>query len=427
MNYKETTEYLFHLLPVYQRDGKAAYKNNLDNTLALDAYFEHPHQHFKSIHLAGTNGKGSTSHMIAAALQKAGVKTGLYTSPHLKDFRERIKVDGQAVSEEFVVRFVAEHQEIIEQLKPSFFEITVAMAFLYFKEQGVEVAVVETGMGGRLDSTNIITPLVSVITNIGLDHTQYLGDTLTAIAGEKAGIIKYKVPVVIGECGAESRAVFEQKAAEMSAPVCCAAERFKVNHIQMEAAAQVVRVKHTQSGTSFDYRLDLQGDYQPQNLLTALCALEVLVPLLGLEKQHIVEGLEQVVPLTGLLGRWQRLGQGPDIICDTAHNEDGLRYVLHQLQKQKAEQLHLVLGFVNDKAITTILKMFPKQAHYYFCQANIPRALPVEQLVVEAQAEGLQGNIYYSVAEALQAAKEKAGKNDLIFIGGSTFVVSEIL
>lgn len=427
MTYQQTLEFLFSQLPVYQRDGKAAYKANLDNTHAIDKYFNHPHTKFKSVHVAGTNGKGSVSHMIASVLQQAGFKTGLYTSPHLKDFRERIKINGQCISEEEVVEFVSVNQTMIEDMKPSFFELTVGMAFEYFAKQKVDIAIIETGMGGRLDSTNIIKPLVSVITNIGMDHTQYLGNTLADIAQEKAGIIKSNVPVVIGQQQAETMPVFEKIARDNSAPICFADKRLSINSAKADSEFQHFVVKNYQSGTSFEYDLDLLGKYQRKNLLTALTTLELLVPILGLDKHHIVDGLQRVVSNTGLLGRWQILGKKPLTICDTAHNKEGLIEVIEQLTKLRFNQLHLVLGFVNDKSIKELLSLFPKNAKYYYSSPKIPRALEVEALLSVSKDLELHGNAYQSVEEAFKEAKWNAGDDDLIYVGGSTFVVAEII
>ncbi len=427
MTYKETTEYLFNLLPVFQRDGKAAYKNNLDNTIALDNYFGNPHKYFKSIHIAGTNGKGSTSHMISSVLQTAGLKTGLYTSPHLKDFRERIKINGIPVSENDIVEFVGEHSKIIEQLRPSFFEITVAMAFYFFKKHKVDIAVIETGMGGRLDSTNIITPLVSAITHIGFDHTQFLGDTIEKIAIEKAGIIKKMTPVVIGECPAEAKLAIKRKAEEMSAPFCCADERLQVNNIKQTNDHQEIIIKNSQSGTSFNYSLDLMGDYQQKNILVALTILEILTPMLGIEKQHIVQGLCIVAENTGLMGRWQTINKKPLTICDTGHNIDGLRFVTNQLKKLEYNKLHLVIGFSNDKNIEELISLFPDNALYYFCKPDIPRCESADKLYETGIKLNRNSLKFNSVKEAFSQANLNSAHDDIIFVGGSTFVVAEIV
>jgi len=426
--YKHTLHWLFNQLPMYQRVGRSAYKADLVTTEQLDAYFGHPHKQFRTIHVAGTNGKGSVAHMLASVLQAAGYKVGLYTSPHLRDFRERIKIDGKPVDEQQVVNFVHTHKAIFEDLHPSFFEMTVAMAFQLFKEARVEVAVVEVGMGGRLDSTNIIRPDLSIITNISLDHTQFLGTDKRAIAGEKAGIMKPGVPVVIGTDDPELREVFVQKAQEVGAPVYFAHDCLQVLPKMGEAGLQHFVVEQHEASQTIPHQvsLDLLGSYQRENLRTALAALTLLDEY-ALTQQHVTQGLMTVVPSTGLLGRYQWLSRNPGILCDTGHNEAGLKEVLEQLQKERFDALHIVLGVVNDKSIETILPMFPNHATYYFTQANIPRALSAQELEAKAKRIGLEGSSYASVAEALTVAKSKAKSSDLIFIGGSTFVVAEIL
>lgn len=390
---------------MYQRVGKAAYKADLSNTLKLATYLNYPETAFKSIHIAGTNGKGSTSHMLASVLQEAGYKVGLYTSPHLKDFRERIKVNGAMISEAAVLGFVSAHKAYFEDNQLSFFEMTVGMAFDEFRREKVDIAVIEVGLGGRLDSTNIITPEVCAITNIGLDHTQFLGDTLAQIATEKAGIIKKGVPVVIGERHNETTDVFKTTAEKKEASILFAEEK---EHSLFES--------------------DLKGNYQRANQRTALSVLQVLQEKGWLISQmNIKEGLAKVIANTGLLGRWQVLQESPKVICDTAHNKEGLSLTLEQLQKEDFEQLHIVLGVVSDKDLKQLLPLFPNEATYYFCQPNIGRALEVEFLHAEASKFGLMGMAYNLVKDAYAAALKQASPNDVIYIGGSTFVVAEVL
>jgi len=405
MNYPETLDYLFGQLPMYQRIGNAAYKANLDNTYRLSEILNHPEKQFKSVHIAGTNGKGSTSHMLASVLQEAGYKVGLYTSPHLKDFRERIKINGAMISEREVIDFVNAFKNEFEKIQLSFFEWTVGLAFHSFANQKVDIAIVETGLGGRLDSTNIVTPEVAVITNISMDHTQFLGDTLAKIATEKAGIIKSTIPVVIGETQPKIKHVFIEKAKQMNAPI-----QFADEH-------------HTQ-----EYESDLKGVYQQQNKKTVVATIHVLQTLgWNIAENHIIKGLQNVVSNTGLMGRWQVLNKQPFTVCDTGHNEAGIRLILAQINQQSFEKLHVVLGVVNDKDITNILALLPNNASYYFCQANIPRALEVSVLAEKATAVGLSGTTFPSVDAAYKAAQKNATAQDMIFIGGSTFVVAEVV
>lgn len=404
MNYQETLNWLFLQLPMYQNQGKIAFKKNLSNILLLSKHLGSPEHKFKSIHIAGTNGKGSTSHIISSILQESGYKVGLYTSPHLKDFRERIKINGQSISEEIVVSFVENNKCFFEENQLSFFEMTVGLAFDYFANEKVDIAVVEVGLGGRLDSTNIITPEVSVITNIGLDHTQMLGDTLLEIAFEKGGIIKPNVPVIIGEYQKEIHPVFYKKAIE--------------SHSNLFLAEQNIDDSYTS---------DLKGTYQQKNIKTAIQLVRVLQDKYSISEDNIKNGLQNVVKNTGLLGRWQILSQNPLIICDTAHNKEGLSYVLTQLQSQDYNQLHIILGVVNDKDLDILLPLFPKKAIYYFCKPNIPRGLNAKVLKHNANKFELIGNAFLSVNEAFKAAKNKASNEDLIFIGGSTFVIAEIV
>lgn len=405
MNYPETLDYLFSQLPMYQRVGNAAYKANLDNTYRLSEILNHPEKQFKSVHIAGTNGKGSTSHMLAAVLQEAGYKVGLYTSPHLKDFRERIKINGEMISKNDVIDFVKEYKHEFEKIQLSFFEWTVGLAFHYFAKQKVDIAIVETGLGGRLDSTNIITPEVAVITNISMDHTQFLGDTLAKIAAEKAGIIKSTIPIVIGETQAEIKPVFIEKANQLNAPIQFADE-----------------------GLIQEYESDLKGAYQQQNKKTVVATIQVLQELgWKIAENHIKQGLLNVVKNTGLMGRWQVLSKQPFTVCDTGHNEAGIKLILAQINQQSFEKLHFVLGVVNDKDIANILQLLPKNATYYFCQAKIPRALEVSILAEKASAVGLSGTAFPTVEAAYGAAQKNATAQDMIFIGGSTFVVAEVV
>lgn len=402
MNYEETLAWMFAQLPMYQRQGKTAFKKDLTNTLALAKELGNPEKRFKAIHVGGTNGKGSTSHMIASILQEAGYKVGLYTSPHLKNFTERIRINGQEIAREAVVSFVNKNKEFLEGQGVSFFEMTVGMAFAEFARQEVDIAVIEVGLGGRLDSTNIITPELSVITNIGLDHTQFLGDTLVQIAGEKAGIIKRNIPVVIGEEQEEVKEVFLQKAEEMNAELTFA------------------------SDNDWGYMTDLLGGYQYKNMKTAVTTVKLLESF-SISEEHIRQGLLHVVKHTQLKGRWQVLKEAPKVICDTAHNKEGLTYVLAQLSKEECKVLHIVLGVVSDKKLEEVLPMFPQKAVYYFCKPDIPRGLSAKVLEEEGKKYGLVGQVFGSVDQAYKSALEKAKKEDVIFIGGSTFVVAEVL
>lgn len=426
MNYNETINFLFSQLPVFQREGKAAYKANLNNTLALDKHFKQPHKQYITVHIAGTNGKGSVSHMLASVLQCAGYKTGLYTSPHLKDFRERIKINGEMIPEKQVVNFVQENIKLIENIKPSFFEMTVAMAFNYFAINNVDIAIIETGMGGRLDSTNIINPILSVITNIGLDHTAFLGTNIKDIATEKAGIIKNKVPVVIGEWNKKTATVFIKKALEQQSEIVFADRIRSISKDTKSVGNENISIIFNGEPEYLNLELDLHGDYQKKNVITTLTALNILSREVNIQPENVREGLKTAAKTTGLMGRWQKIETKPNIICDTAHNTDGIAYVVNQLKKQKYNKLHIVLGMVNDKEIDEILKMMPKNAQYYFTKAKIPRAINELELMRKAKPIGLNGSCYANVPLAIQKAKEKAMPNDLIFIGGSTFVVAEI-
>lgn len=412
---------------MFSRIGAAAYKKDLTNTIQLCDLIGNPQRRFKTIHIAGTNGKGSTSHMLAAILQKAGYKTGLYTSPHLRDFRERFRIDGAMIEESFIVDFTKRIQPAIDSIEPSFFEITVAMAFDYFEKNNVDIAVIETGLGGRLDSTNIITPELSIITNIGWDHMNLLGDTLEKIAFEKAGIIKPGIPVVVGETAAETRAVFEQVAAEKNAPLYFAdqlryAADWKMDHHHLKV--QVTRNGHDER---LPYRLDLAGFYQTKNLVTVLEAVHQLQQRgFTLPAAAVQDALHQVKPLTGLHGRWDIIQQHPFVVLDVGHNEDGMRQIVSQIELTEHEHLHIVIGMVKDKEIEKVLQQLPKEANYYFTKAQIPRALPEDELATQAAAHDLQGHSYADVNTALKAALQKAQKNDLIVVCGSVFVVGEV-
>ena len=402
MNYQETLNWMFSQLPMYQKQGKTAFKKDLTNTLAFAKELNHPEQQFKSIHVGGTNGKGSTSHMLASILQEAGYKVGLYTSPHLKNFTERIRINGNEISEDYVHQFILKHRSFLEKQQLSFFEMTVGLAFNYFADEKVDIAVIEVGMGGRLDSTNIITPLLSVITNIGLDHTQFLGETLPEIAFEKAGIIKQNIPVIIGEKQEETTPVFTNKAKATNSPIYFASDHFK------------------------SHKTDLLGDYQQKNANTVVTAIQHL-SFLKIDENHIKNGLLNVVKNTNLKGRWQVLNETPKIICDTAHNKEGLQIVINQLLNEDYEKLHIVLGVVSDKDLSKILTLFPKKATYYFCKPQISRGLSEKELQKEASRFQLKGKTFASVKQALKNAKGRANNKDIIYVGGSTFVVAEII
>jgi dihydrofolate synthase / folylpolyglutamate synthase len=406
MNYQETINWMFNQLPMYQLQGASAYKKDLTNAHLLSNHLGNPEKNIKCIHVAGTNGKGSTSHMLASILAEAGYKVGLYTSPHLKDYRERIKINGMDISEKFVCDFINTNKVFFEANDMSFFEMTVGLAFDYFAKEKVDIAIIEVGMGGRLDATNIITPLISVITNIAFDHTQFLGNTLEAIAFEKAGIIKPGVPVVIGEFTPETKPVFLSKANENNSEIYFASELILENHPS-----------------------DLIGDYQIHNKKTVLQTIRIINSQkdFKISENQIKSGLLNVKKNTGLQGRWQQLGEFPKIICDTAHNKNGLEIVMKQIQKEQFETLHIVLGVVNDKDLNEILPLFPKNAIYYFCKPTIPRGLDAKILKEKAATFGLNGETYNSVSESYKKAFEKASQYDFIYIGGSTFVVAEIL
>ncbi len=430
MTYQETLDYMFSQLPMFHRVGKSAYKANLDNTLILDAHFGHPHRSFKTIHVAGTNGKGSTSHMLASILQDAGLKVGLYTSPHLRDFRERIKVDGVEISEDYVTYFVKHHMDLFEQVQPSFFEMTVALAFKYFADEQVDVAVVEVGMGGRLDSTNIISPLVSIVTNIGYDHTEFLGNTLDEIAFEKGGIIKSQIPVVIGESHPETLPVFDSLAIERRAPIVFADKKYRVVEQSLSPdGLQRFTIANSFGDIAYkDIEVDLQGSYQAKNMVTVLAAIDELkVHFPRLNDDTIRRGLKHASSQTGLVGRWFELSEKPLTICDTGHNVDGITYIVDQISKTPHEKLFWVFGMVSDKDIKKVIGLLPKDAYYIFTQASIPRAKDATLLAEQCREAGLVGEVEKNVQKAVEKARGMASDNDLIFIGGSTFVVAEVV
>ncbi len=429
MNYKQTLQFLYSQLPAYHRIGKAAYKSDLGNTLEFDDHLGHPHRNYRTIHIGGTNGKGSVSHMIASILMDSGYKTGLYTSPHLTDFRERIMVDGKMIPESSVMKFVREQSDFIGSLKPSFFEMTVAMAFKYFAEKKVDFAVIEVGLGGRLDSTNIINPVLSLITNIGHDHMDLLGDTIQKVALEKAGIIKKGVPVVISETSRETRDVFEKKAAECGSGIYfadsnykCVLDDFSFRSHSRKYSVTDLSVRHTIQG-----EIPLCGDYQEKNIQGVFQACKLLGKDFIIREKNIVEGIRKVVSNTSLRGRWQVINDKPLIICDTGHNLEGLEYTLRQVRLTGKRKIHFIVGFVSDKDISIILPLFPASEEYYFTKASVPRALDEKLLQSKAIESGLSGDCYPDVKKALEAALKKASEEDLIYIGGSTFIVADAL
>ncbi|MEP7255082.1 MAG: folylpolyglutamate synthase/dihydrofolate synthase family protein [Ferruginibacter sp.] len=429
MNYQQTIDYLYAHLPMFSRIGAAAYKEDLDNTLALCKALDDPHTKFKSIHIAGTNGKGSTSHMLAAILQQSGYKTGLYTSPHLKDFRERIKINGEMISQEFVIDFVEKTKSISEDVKPSFFELTVAMAFDYFEKEKVDIAIIETGLGGRLDSTNVITPILSVITNIGYDHVDILGDTLEKIAAEKAGIIKPNVPIVIGEYLRETKDIFISKAKEMNAPIHFAQDEYKVSKINYTPQSLSCDITDIEYNVTESFKLDLNGFYQTRNLCTVISAEGILMQHgFVIKNSDEKKALRNVKALTGLYGRWDVISENPAIILDVAHNEDGIKQLLKQLTvvSNDLSIIHFVTGMVKDKDVTKVLSILPKNAKYYFSNAHITRAMPHEELKEKAAQYGLSGESFDDVNMALNAAKELAAADDIIVVCGSVFLVAEV-
>lgn len=428
MNYTQTLQYLYHQLPMFQRIGTMAYKKDLTNTLALCQYLDNPQSKLTTIHIGGTNGKGTLTHALAAIFMQAGKKVGMYTSPHYKDFRERIKINGQYIPEQAVVDFVKKIKTQAEQIEPSFFELTVAMAFDYFAAQQVDIALIEVGLGGRLDSTNVITPILSVITNISYDHTDMLGDTLELIAAEKAGIIKPKIPVVIGETLPETQAVFVQKAAQQNATIVFADQQMQVHATQHQHKMCVDVLDKLGKMLYRNIETDLTGNYQQKNIVTILQAVAVLNTLgYNLTEDTVRAALKQVRTLTNFIGRWQVLQQHPLVIADSAHNEAGLTDAIEQLRHLPKAHLHIVIGVVKDKDISKILPLLPNSATYYFCKANIPRGLPATDLQQIAQQNGLQGSAYNSVQEAYQTALALALPTDVVFVGGSIFVVAEVL
>ncbi len=427
MTYQATIDYLFTRLPMFSRIGAAAIKKDLHNTVALCEALNNPYQHFKSVHVAGTNGKGSVSHMLAAVLQTAGYKTGLYTSPHLHDFRERIKVNGEMISEEFVIKFTQDIQPLIETIEPSFFEITVAMAFEYFKQQQVDVAVIEVGLGGRLDSTNIITPELSIITNIGWDHMNLLGDSLEKIAFEKAGIIKPSIPVVVGETLPETKPVFEEKATALNAPLHFAYNEFRMTNAQTIDHQLVVDVEEVKSKTTFQYSLDLPGIYQTKNILTVLSSVRELQRQgWNISEQHLQTALANSKRINGLHGRWEVVHQHPTVVLDVGHNEDGVKQIVAQLNASRYNKLHIIVGMVKDKEIDKVLALLPTEATYYFTKAHIPRALPEIDLQAKATGFNLRGEVVADVNTAIATALQQAATDDLILVCGSVFLVGEV-
>ncbi len=429
MTYQQTITYLYEQLPMFSRIGAAAYKKDLHNTIELCAALNNPQHKFKSIHIAGTNGKGSTSHMLAAILQQAGYKTGLYTSPHLKDFRERIKINGQMIKKDFVVDFVARTKTLSEKIEPSFFELTVAMSFEYFAAENVDIAVIETGLGGRLDSTNVITPLLSVITNIGYDHMNLLGNTLPEIAFEKAGIIKPGVPVVIGAALPETRPVFANKAAACNAPIYFVQDDYVVTGVIPGSIMLQCNVTNNTHQVTEQFTLDLNGLYQTQNLCTVLCAEGILIQQGFIIKNDDEKfALAHVKKLTGLHGRWDVIAQNPTVVLDVAHNEDGIKQMMHHVEliKQQYTKVHFVLGMVKDKEADKVLALLPSNANYYFTHAHIPRALPAQELQQKAAGFNLKGNYFENVNDAIEAAKHNAAAADIIIVCGSVFLVGEV-
>ena len=423
IKYEEAIQYLYNRLPVFHHVGGAAYKPGLDNTINLMNALGNPHRRFRTIHIAGTNGKGSVSHILAAVLQSVGYKVGLYTSPHLVDFGERIRINGDMIEQQYVVDFVENNKNLFEEIQPSFFEVSMAMAFNYFADCEVYIAVIEVGLGGRLDSTNIIQPELSVITNISFDHVGFLGDTLEKIAFEKAGIIKANTPVVIGEVTPETKSVFEIKAKQENAPILYAENQLSVIFKEYYNQKMIV-----ESSDNKRYTVDLFGLYQLKNIATTLTAIEQLNKLnFKVSDEHVAVGLENTCELTGLEGRWQKLQQNPLVIADTGHNVAGIQYVVEQLKLQNYKTLRIIIGMVNDKDISAVLALLPKEAIYYFTQASIERALPAELLQIQAKSTGLSGNAYLSVEEAIKSAITDSETDDMLFIGGSNFIVGEAL
>lgn len=433
MDYKETISWLFNQLPMYQRIGKSAYKADLSNTVAILNALGNPEKKIRAIHIAGTNGKGSVSHIIASVLQEAGYKTGLYTSPHLKDFRERIKINGQLIPEEKVVDFVVANKDTFTNIKSSFFEMTVGMAFDYFANEEVDLAVIETGLGGRLDSTNLCKPVISIITNIGIDHTIFLGDSLEKIAIEKAGIIKPNIPVVVGKHQREVDKVFEQTCSNLQSPLIFANDDMELRYFQsrpgQDENSRAMDVWYNNQNIITGLKSPLMGNYQKENICTALRSVELLKEnnIIDVSNSEISDGVENVISNTGFYGRWQELHTNPVTICDTGHNIDGIKAIVKQLSELNFNHLHFVIGMVSDKDVFSILNILPKNATYYFCKPNIPRGMDSEELAESGFKAGLNGKSYNSVMQAYHSAKNNAGTNDLVFIGGSTYVVAEVI
>lgn len=424
MNYQETLNYLYNSTPVFEHVGAVAYKEGLQNTLALDKHFNHPHTNFKTIHIAGTNGKGSCSHSLASILQEAGYKVGLYTSPHLVDFRERIRVNGQCISKERVVKFVEDERKFFEPLHPSFFELTTALAFKYFDEQKVDIAIIEVGLGGRLDCTNIISPILSIITNISFDHTQFLGDTLAKIAGEKAGIIKKGVPVIIGEANEETRPVFQSKANEVNSVIVFAEDNAIVTSSSPMADGER-RYNLSNNSTLIG---ELSGDYQERNMNTILCACNILKQMNIIKNDDVIaKGLANICKNTGLLGRWQTIQNNPTVVCDTGHNVGGWNYLAPQIKRQQCNQLRIVFGMVDDKDINSVMYLLPKNAIYYWTQAESKRAIKAERVAEIAINHDLRGEIFDNVEVAYTKALQDSNKDDFVFVGGSSYIVADLL
>ena len=424
MNYQETLNYLYNSTPVFEHVGAVAYKEGLQNTLALDKHFNHPHTNFKTIHIAGTNGKGSCSHSLASILQEAGYKVGLYTSPHLVDFRERIRVNGQCISKERVVKFVKDERKFFEPLHPSFFELTTALAFKYFDEQKVDIAIIEVGLGGRLDCTNIISPILSIITNISFDHTQFLGDTLAKIAAEKAGIIKKGVPVIIGEANEETRPVFQSKANEVNSVIVFAED----NAIVTSSSPIVDGGRRYNLSNNSTLVGELSGDYQERNMNTILCACNILKQMNIIKNDDIIaKGLTNICKNTGLLGRWQTIQNNPTVVCDTGHNIGGWNYLAPQIKRQQCNQLRIVFGMVDDKDINSVMFLLPKNAIYYWTQAESKRAIKAERVAEIANKHDLRGEIFDNVEVAYTKALQDSNKDDFVFVGGSSYIVADLL
>lgn len=424
MNYQETLNYLYNSTPVFEHVGAVAYKEGLQNTLALDKHFNHPHTNFKTIHIAGTNGKGSCSHSLASILQEAGYKVGLYTSPHLVDFRERIRVNGQCISKERVVKFVKDERKFFEPLHPSFFELTTALAFKYFDEQKVDIAIIEVGLGGRLDCTNIISPILSIITNISFDHTQFLGDTLAKIAAEKAGIIKKCVPVIIGEANEETRLVFQSKANEVNSDIVFAED----NAIVTSSSPIVDGGRRYNLSNNSTLVGELSGDYQERNMNTILCACNILKQMNIIKNDDIIaKGLTNICKNTGLLGRWQTIQNNPTVVCDTGHNVGGWNYLAPQIKRQQCNQLRIVFGMVDDKDINSVMFLLPKNAIYYWTQAESKRAIKAERVAEIAIKHDLRGEIFDNVEVAYTKALQDSNKDDFVFVGGSSYIVADLL